>query len=367
MNARPEPHDWIRRLAPYVPGKAVGPKPGPVEKLSANESPFGPSPAAVAAYRALADRLWVYPKGDPAGLRQAIADRHRLPAEQIVCGNGSDELLTLLAQAYAGPGTDIVHARAGFSLYPILAAAVGARSVPVANAADLSLDPETVLAAVTDQTRIVFLDNPNNPTGRYMPADAVRRLHAGLPDHVLLVLDAAYAESVTAPDYEAGARLVAEADNVVMTRTFSKLYGLAALRLGWAFGPPAIIDVLNRLRPPFNANAAAVAAGEAAVADQAWLAEVQAKTAQARQALTAELAAMGLRPVPSQTNFVLVRFGTASLAQGALDHLADNGVLVRHLTGQGLDDALRITLGRPDQMNAVTSLLSAFMRAHAAA
>ncbi|MGF1605563.1 MAG: histidinol-phosphate transaminase [Rhodothalassiaceae bacterium] len=357
----PCPNPWVEALSPYTPGTAPSPTDAATEKLSANESVFGPSPAAMAAYRAIADRLWCYPEGDPVALRRAIAHAHGLDPARIMCGNGSDELLALITQAYAGPDAEVVHCRHGFAMYPILARAFGARSVAVANRPDLSADVDALLAAVTDKTRIVFLDNPNNPTGTYLPHQEVERLHRGLPEQVLLVLDAAYAESVDAADYDPGATLVQRHNNVVMTRTLSKLYGLAALRIGWLFGPPGVVDMLNRCRGPYNLNAAAAAAGAAAVADRDWLEDVRQQTVAARQHLAAALAALGLRVTPSQTNFVLVRLSSAEQAQAAQAHLAAHGVLVRHLPGQGLDDALRITVGNAQQMHAVETLMAAFL------
>ncbi|MBK5921598.1 histidinol-phosphate transaminase [Rhodothalassium salexigens] len=363
MSTGPTPNPWIADLAPYKPGRARRAGGGPVEKLSANEAALGPSPKAVAAVEAAAEDLWHYPDPGAAHLRAAIAEAHGLDADRIVCGAGSDELLSLLAHIFAKPGDEIVHSQYGFAMYPVIARGLGARAVPVANAATLAADVDGLLAAVTERTRLVYLDNPNNPTGAMLPWDEVARLHRGLPGDVILVLDGAYAEAVTDPAYEAGAALVDAADNVVMSRTFSKLYGLAGLRLGWAYAPPAIADWLNRLRPPFNVNTTAQAAGVAALSDRDHLARARDHNTRWRDWLTAALMAAGIEVVPSQTNFVLARFPRAAgrTAKDALDFLADNGVLVRWLPEQGLEDCLRVTVGTEQQMHALAELLAMFM------
>ena len=358
----PVANPWISDLAPYKPGKAKRAGGGPVEKLSANEAALGPSAAAVDAYRAAADDLWHYPDPGAMALRTALARHHGLEADRIVCGAGSDDLLALIAQGYARPGDEIVHSAHGFAMYPVIARGLGATPVPVANRGDMAADVDGILAAVNDRTRLVYLDNPNNPTGAMLPWDEVERLHGGLPEDVILVLDAAYAETVTDARYHAGEALVARASNVVMTRTLSKLYGLAALRIGWAYAPPAIIDTLNRLRLPFNVASGAQAAAIAAVDDQAHLRRAQAHNAEWRRWLTATLMAAGLDVVPSQTNFVLVRFPDEPerRAEDALAFLTDNGVLVRWLPEQGLERYLRITIGTETQMHAVGELLRMF-------
>jgi len=265
----PQPRAGVLAITPYVPGRSTAPA-GRVFKLSSNETPLGPSPEAIAAFRAAADRLHEYPDGAATGLRQAIGRAFGLDPERIVCGAGSDDLLNLLANAYLGDGDEAIYTRHGFLVYPIATLGSGARPI-VAEETNLTADVDTILAALSDRTRIVFLANPNNPTGTYVPFDEIKRLHRALPSRVLLVLDAAYAEYVRRNDYESGIELVATSGNVVMCRTFSKIYGLAALRLGWLYGPAHVVDALNRIRGPFNVSTAAMAAGIAAVGDAAHI------------------------------------------------------------------------------------------------
>src|SRR5712672_40441 len=267
---RPQPRPGVLAIDPYVPGRSAAPGVSRVFKLSSNETPLGPSPNAIAAYRAVADRLADYPDGAATALREAIGSAFGLDPNRIVCGAGSDDLLNLLADAYLQDGDEAIHTTHGFLVYPIATLASGARPV-VAAETNYTADVDAILAAVTARTRIVFLANPNNPTGTYLPFHEIKRLHSGLPPRVLLVLDAAYAEYVRRNDYEAGIELVATSENVVMSRTFSKIYGLAALRLGWLYAPAHVVDALNRIRGPFNVNAAAIEAGVAAMDDVAHL------------------------------------------------------------------------------------------------
>src|SRR5438067_7813705 len=264
--ASPVPGPGILDIAPYVGGesKAAGVE-RPI-RLASNESALGPSPKAIAAYKALAGEIHRYPDGGAAELRAALGRHHGLDPARIVCGAGSDELIALLQRAYAGPGAEVLYSRHGFLMYPIGAKAVGATPIAVPEQA-LTADVDGFLARVTERTRLVFVANPNNPTGTYLSAEEVARLHAGLPANVVLAIDAAYAEFVNRNDYEPGIGLVNRAENVVMLRTFSKIYALAGLRLGWAYCPPTVADVLNRIRGPRNVNAAALAAGVAAGAD----------------------------------------------------------------------------------------------------
>ena len=264
------PRQGILDIAPYVPGKSALAGGGPAIKLSSNETPFGPSPRAVEAYLAGAKTLSRYPDGSARPLREAIAKLYGLDPARIVCGAGSDELLGLLATAYLGPGDEAIYSRHGFLVYRIVILARGATPV-VAPEKNLTADVDEILARVTPATRMVYLANPNNPTGTYLTFDEVKRLRAGLPDDVLLVLDAAYAEYVRANDYESGIELVATTSNTVMTRTFSKIYGLASLRIGWAYCPDAVADALNRIRGPFNVSGPAIAAGVASLEDRAHM------------------------------------------------------------------------------------------------
>src|SRR5882762_5021968 len=263
---RPTPRPGVMAIHAYVPGKSSAPGVAKVYKLSSNETPLGPSPRAVEAYREVAGHLADYPDGSAADLREAIGSAFGLDPDRIVCGAGSDDLLNLLARAYLKDGDEAIHTTHGFLVYPIATLGAGATPV-VAPEKDYTADVDAILARVSERTKIVFLANPNNPTGTYIPFDEVKRLHAGLPKHVLFVLDAAYAEYVRRNDYESGIELVATSENVVMCRTFSKVYGLAALRLGWLYGPPHVADALNRIRGPFNVGAPSIAAGTAAIAD----------------------------------------------------------------------------------------------------
>ncbi len=358
----PQAKSWIGDLDPYVPGrsKVAGIK-EPV-KLSSNESVYGPSPKALAAYHDTAGSLIRYPDGGSTDLREAIAAFHGIEADRVVCGAGSDDILTLLIQAYVGPGDEVIHSRYGFMIYPIQAKAVGGTPVAVPNK-DWAADVDGILAAVTERTRIVFVDNPNNPTGAYLPASEIERLHAGLPSDVVLVLDAAYAECVTADDYRSGMELARTKANVITTRTFSKQYALAGLRVGWGYGAPDIIDVLNRIRLVFNVNLPAQRAAIAALDDQSHLESAKAFNADGREMLTARLTALGLDVVPSQTNFVLIGFPSEApyRAEDANTYLTEHGYLLRWLPGMGLANHLRLTVGEPQQNQAVCDLLAAFL------
>src|SRR3954463_1589936 len=251
---RPQPRPGVLKIQAYVPGKSSAPGVAKVYKLSSNETPLGPSPKSIAAYKAVADHLEDYPDGSATALREAIGKAYGLDPARIVCGTGWAELLNLLAHAYLGPGDEAIHTTHGFLVYPIATLGSGATPV-IAPETEYTADVDAILARVTPRTKLVFLANPNNPTGTYIPFDEVKRLQSGLPRHVLFVIDAAYAEYVRKNDYEAGIELAATSENVVMTRTFSKIYGLAALRLGWLYGPAHVVDAVNRIRGPFNVNA----------------------------------------------------------------------------------------------------------------
>lgn len=365
----PKAHDWINTLAPYVAGKASVDGVARAVKLSANESSFGPSPKAIAAYKEAAETLHRYPDPASADLAGAIAEVYDLNADKIICGAGSDEVLSLLIHCFAGPGDEIIHSEYGFSFYPVQAQAFGVTSVAVPNK-NWGADIDGILAAVTENTKLVFIDNPNNPTGAYTPWDEIERLHAGLPPHVILVLDAAYGECVDRLDYQAGAALVDRADNVIMTRTFSKLYALAALRVGWGYGSPAILDPMHRVRMPLNVNRPAQAAAAAAVRDQAHLQAAVDYNKQGRDWMQAELTSMGLDVVPSETNFLLVGFPKGqdemgkTVAEQAYDFVAQQGYILRYLPGQGLPDHIRITIGTTQDNNSVVALLREFLNGH---
>ncbi|WP_349368548.1 histidinol-phosphate transaminase [Salinarimonas sp.] len=344
--ARPEPRPGVHAIEAYVPGKSAVPPGVTPHKLSSNENPFGASPKAIEAARAATGKLAVYPDGSATTLREAIARKYGLDPKRIVCGNGSDELLEMLAQAYIGPGDEGIFCEHGFLVYRIAILTAGGTPV-VAKERDLTADVDAILACVTERTRIVFLANPNNPTGTYLPFDEVRRLHAALPPHVLLVLDAAYAEYVRRNDYASGLELALTAENVVMTRTFSKVYGLAALRLGWMVGPAHVIDALERIRPPFNVNSVALAAGVAAIEDEAFVSESVAHNEAWLEIVTREIAALGLAVTPSVGNFVVIHFPAepGRSAKDADAFLTRRGLVLRRIESYGLPNALRMTIG----------------------
>jgi histidinol-phosphate aminotransferase len=358
----PEPRPGILDIAPYVPGKNGASGHAQPFKLSSNESALGASLEAAAAYRAAADTLHLYPDGSAGTLRQAIAARHGLHSEHIVCGAGSDELLALLAHAYLGPRDEAIHSAHGFLVYPIAIRASGAVPV-VAPEHALTASVDEILARVTARTKMVFLANPNNPTGTYLAFDEVKRLHGGLPEQCLLVLDAAYAEYVRRNDYAAGVELVASAENVVMTRTFSKAYGLAALRLGWAYCPAHVADALNRIRGPFNVNGPAIAAGIAAIADQAHLDAAIAHNEQWLPWLTKQITDLGLEVTPSAGNFVLIHFpADERLSAKAADmFLSARGLVLRRMEAYGLGRALRASVGGVEANQALVAALQDFM------
>ncbi len=358
MTQRPVPNRGLLDIAAYVPGKtkAKGQK---IYKLSSNESAIGASAAAVAAFKASGDALALYPDGSATALREAIASRYGLNADHIVCGAGSDEVLQLLAHAYLAPGDEAIYSQFGFLVYPIAIASNGATPV-IAPERDHCTDVDAILARVTPKTKMVFVANPNNPTGTYLPFREVRRLHQGLPSHVMLVLDAAYAEFVQSNDYESGLSLVAEADNVVMTRTFSKIYGLAALRLGWVYCPAHVADVLNRIRGPFNVSAAAIAAGVAALGDHAFVEEAIAYNSKWLRWLSSEISGLGLRVTPSAGNFVLVHFEGKTTAQDADHWLLDHGIVVRRMESYGMPQALRISVGTEEGNRHLINTLKSF-------
>jgi histidinol-phosphate aminotransferase len=359
------PRQGILDIAPYVPGKSALEGGEPVIKLSSNETPFGPSPRAVEAYLAAAPYLSRYPDGSARMLREAIAKLYGLDPARIVCGAGSDELLTLLASAYLGPGDEAIYSRHGFLVYRIAILGRGATPV-VAPETALTADVGAILAQVTPATRMVFLANPNNPTGTYLGFDEVKRLRAGLPESVLLVLDAAYAEYVHANDYESGIELVATTHNTVMTRTFSKIYGLAALRIGWAYCPEAIADALNRVRGPFNVSGPAIAAGVAALEDRAGVARAAEHNEIWRGRMAEALSALGLTVTPSAANFLLVHFPKTNghSAVEADSFLHARRIILRRVEEYGFPDALRLTIGSEDDNLAVLDALKAFMGAN---
>ena len=359
----PVPRPGILDINAYVPGESV--VPGGLEpiKLSSNETPLGPSPKAIEAYAAVGASLERYPDGAATELRQAIGRAYGLNPDRIICGCGSDELLNLLAHAYLGEGDEAIFTEHGFLVYRIVTQGNGATPV-VAPEKNHATDVDAILARVTPRTKIVFLANPNNPTGTYIPFDEVRRLRQGLPGNVLLVIDAAYSEYVRRNDYEAGIELVATTENTVMTRTFSKIYGLAALRLGWAYCPQHIADVLNRIRGPFNVTAPAIAAGIAAMEDKAHVERSIAHNEEWLPWMTAEVEKLGLKVTPSVGNFILIHFpaGREGGAAAADEFLKSKGIIMRRVAGYGLPNALRMTIGTAEENRATAAALAEFTR-----
>ena len=360
---RPRPRPGVLDIDPYVPGKSTAPGVARVFKLSSNETPLGPSPQG--------DRGLSRDGRSFAGLSRRLA-RGRcakrsagvfgLDPARIVCGAGSDDLLNLLADAYLADGDEAIYTTHGFAVYPIATLGSGAKPV-VAAEKNYTADVDEILALVSERTKIVFLANPNNPTGTYVPFDEIKRLHRGLPPHVLFVIDAAYAEYVRRNDYETGIELVATSENVVMLRTFSKIYGLAALRLGWMYGPPHVVDVINRIRGPFNVNSAASAAGIAAIQDQAHVETARAHNERWLGWLTEEIGKLGLEVTPSVANFVLIHFPKTKghTAEEADAFLMKRGLIVRRVASYHLPDALRMTVGTEEANRLVVGALAEFM------
>jgi len=357
----PRPQPGLMDITPYKGGEAEIEGLANVRKLSANETPLGPSPRAIQALQNIAMRIAEYPDGGAVRLREALAAHYGLDADRLICGNGSDELIGLIVSAYAGVGDEVLFSRHGFLMYGISAKANGAKPV-MAPETDLTADVDALLAAVSERTRICFLANPNNPTGTYLPESEVQRLRDGLRDDILLVIDAAYAEYVTLEDYDSGVNLVAANNNVVMLRTFSKIFGLAGMRVGWAYAPEDVIGVLHRARGPFNVNLGAQTAAIAALEDTAHISAARDHNARWLPVLTDALRDMGLTVPSSIGNFVLVRFpGGADQAQAANAHLKKQGIIVRPVSGYGLPDCLRITVGTEDDNKAVIEALKDFI------
>lgn len=328
-----------------------------VVKLSSNENPWGAPDSAREAVIRAAHELNRYPSTDHAALRTAIAERHDLESARITCGNGSGEVLNLLCQAYAGPGDEVIYTEHGFSMYPIYAKAIGATAVVVPEH-ERVVDVDAILAAVTERTRIILLANPANPTGTMIGNGEMARLADGLPGNVLLVLDGAYAEFVDG--YDGGAALVRERENVVMTRTFSKIYGLGGMRIGWAYGPQDVIDVINRIRGPFNLSAPALAAAEAAVRDTDFVDKVRADNVRLRDWLAGALMEHGVPSDHSMANFILARFNSPEEAMACDAYLRENGIIVRPVAGYGLPNCLRITVGDEPSCRRVAHAIGQF-------
>ncbi|MGR6330671.1 histidinol-phosphate transaminase [Sphingomonas sp. XXL09] len=353
----PAPKPWILGIAPYVPGRATADDGRRVVKLSSNENPLGTPEAAREAYRSAATELERYPDAAAVALRGALADHYGIEAERIIYGTGSDEVLHLAAGAFAGQGDEIIHVRYGFAVYEIATRRVGATPVVVADR-DYASDVDAILAAVTDRTRIVFVANPNNPTGTYTAKAEIARLHAGLRPDILLVLDQAYTEYLDPEDDDGGLELARTTQNVLVTRTFSKIFGLASERIGWGYAAPAIIDAMHRIRAPFAFGIGAQRAAVAALADHDFVARSREHNRTWRAWFAQQVDAIpGLRAVPSKANFVLVTFSGALTGEAAYQALMAAGYATRWLPGQGLPNALRITIGAEDEMRAVVAVL----------
>ncbi len=358
----PVPRPGITDIDLYVPGKSTAAPGVRTHKLSSNETPLGPSPRAIAAFQRAAGKLDLYPDGSALRLREAIARRYGLDAARVVCGCGSDDLLSLVAYAFIGPGQEGIVTTHGFLVHKIAIQAAGGTPV-VAAERDLTADVDAILGKVGPRTRIVFLANPNNPTGTYLPFAEIKRLHAGLPPDVLLVLDAAYAEYARSNDYSSGQELASTSENVVMTRTFSKIHGLASLRIGWCYAPEVVCDAMNRIRGPFNVNGPAIEAGIAAVEDAGHLEASLAHNDRWLPWLASALCGLGIAVVPSAGNFLLLRFPeqagrTAAEADAFLLH---NGLVLRGVSAYGLPDCLRLTVGTEEANRLVVETLARFM------
>ena len=360
--SKPVPRPGILDIAAYVPGKEHAPGVARVYKLSSNETPLGASPKAIEAFKSAAGNLERYPDGQAHELREAIAAVHGLNPANIMCGNGSDELLGLLCHVYLGAGDEAIITEHGFLVYKIQIMGAGATPVTVKEK-DHAVDVDAILAAVTPKTKMVFIANPGNPTGTYVPVSEIRRLQAALPKDVVLVLDAAYAEYVRRNDYESGIEIVSSNANVVMTRTFSKVYGLAALRVGWMYAPAEIIDAVNRIRGPFNMNAPAISAGAAAVRDQAHVQDAVAFNLMWIEKLKGAFEAIGLTVTPSVTNFILIHFPNidGKRAADADEFLTSRGYVLRAVKGYGFPNSLRMSVGPEEANRGVIESLGEFM------
>lgn len=357
------PRPGIMKMAPYVPGASKLKGFDTIIKLSSNEGALGPSPKATAAFKATANELHRYPDGNALELRRSIGDRHGLNPEKVICGAGSDEILALLARAYAGPGDEILFGEHAFVMYPIFALSVGATPIK-APETKFTVSVDALLSKVTERTRIVYVANPNNPTGTMLTSNEMSRLRAGLREDILLVIDAAYAEYVIRDDYSPGIELVDASENVVMTRTFSKIYAMGGARLGWAYCPETVCEVINKIRPPFNVTSGAQAAGIAAVNDVEFMIRSRDHNAEWLPWLSNQLEGMGLNTVPSVGNFLLVLFPRSGphTSNDAMDFITSRGIVPRRTSSAGIPEGIRITVGIEDEIRAITGAISDFMK-----
>lgn len=353
------PKGNILNIQAYVPGEAKSTQKNPI-RLASNENSYGPSPTSQEAFIKVASELHRYPDGGSLELREELAKKYSLNADNIVCGTGSDELINLLTIAYAGHGDEVLYSQYGFLMYPIAANIVGATPVK-ADEPDRQTSVNELLGSVTTKTRIVFVANPNNPTGFMLTKDEIVRLRTNLRDDILLVLDGAYAEYVIDQDYTAGAELVEEYGNIVMLRTFSKLFALSSLRVGWAYCSPDVAENLNRIRGVFNVNLAAQKASVAALKDDAHIQNSIENNIHVREKVTDQLSELGLKVYPSKANFILVSFGTAKNADDCDEYLRKNNILVRKTASYDLPDCLRITIGTENEMIVVVEKIKDFL------
>jgi histidinol-phosphate aminotransferase len=359
MTIKPTPKPGIMQITPYKPGKSSSDPAQRSIKLSSNENPYGASPKAIAAYQEAGKKMHRYPDGGASALRAAIAETYGLPQDKLICGAGSDELIGLLIHSYAGQGDEVLFTEHAFLMYRIYTLSAGATPLE-AKESNLKTDVDTLLAAVSENTKLVFVANPNNPTGSYISEAELKRLRDGLPEHVILVVDAAYAECADADDYCDGKHLVETEPNTVMLRTFSKIYGLPALRVGWMYGQDHIVDVINRARSPFNLNASAQAAAIAAVQDVSYMKEQFRLNKEQRERLASEIAVLGWKVYPSQGNFVLVDFGSPEQASTMNAHLLADGIYVREVGNYKLPHCLRISVGTVEENDALLKQMQQF-------
>lgn len=362
---RPQPRPGLLEIDPYVPGKSKRGQ-GPVYKLSSNESALGPAPSAAAAAFDAAKGAHIYPDGAATALREKLSAVYGLETGQIIVGNGSDDILSLSVRSFSSPGDDVLISRHGFSYYPILARAEGCRPV-FAEEEDLCASVDALLSAVTERTRLVLLANPNNPTGTRLPPAEVERLRRDLRPDIMLVLDGAYAEYVADPAYDPGSGLVraatlSGADNVIMTRTFSKIYGLGGLRVGWGYGPPSVIDVMNRIRGPFNVSSVGLAAATAALDDQDFVARNRLHNEQEMARVVSASRELGAHVRPGEGNFVIIRMENADEASALLAHCEDRGVFIRGLASVSLPEWVRVSIGPQEANDAFLDALTDWVR-----
>ncbi|MEM9708206.1 MAG: histidinol-phosphate transaminase [Pseudomonadota bacterium] len=362
MGERPQPQPGILDIALYQGGRSAIAGRQDALKLSSNENPLGPPPSAQAAMAEAAASAHIYPSTDHGALRTAIGEIHGLDPDRIICGAGSDEVLQFVTQAFAGPGDEIIHTAHGFSLYPVLIRAAGARPVKVPET-ERRVDIEAILAAITERTRLIFVTNPGNPTGTMVGEDVLAELIDRVPERIVVVLDGAYTEY--AAGYSGGARLAGARPNVLMTRTFSKIYGLGGLRIGWGYGDKWLIEVMTRIRQPFNLSGLQMAAAEAAVRDREWVDRCQSLNADQRARLLGALGQLGIAADPSETNFILARFADGAEAEAANAALLEDGIIVRQVAGYGFPEGLRMTVGDVEQTGRLIGSLTRWREAAA--